>query len=242
MSKPKETEQSTATFSEDEEYGSAEERLSFAERIEAIVAHAKEKVQRTFRGAAVRDLSGDANEGITETTFKLLLMQAIMDSPLWDSKDGYPPLRIYSEFEFPGERRADLVIFAYSDGDDEAEIRDLHAHIIEVKYFRTGFMATYSRNHRHFLKNISKTSVKIDAMSADALKTVQCRQKFGGHSRKRVSVQDVLDKAEKDQCGPYMNLMRMKYDDSLLSITSQVVFGVSHRILVGGVIAINPKH
>lgn len=231
MSKPKETEQPTATFSESEDYDSAEESLSFSERIDAILSHATQAVRRTLSQVAVRDLDNEPNKGITETTFKLLLMQAIMDAPLWESQDGYPPLRIHSEFQFPGGTRADLVIFEQSPDNP-----DVRAHIVELKYFRTGFIANYTSNHRRFHINMRTAATQIEAMSAEELKAVKCRQKFAGDVTKMVSVQKVLDEAEGKQCESYMNLMRMKYGKSLRSISAQVVFGVSRRILVGEVL------
>lgn len=192
-----------------------------------IVEYGTIQARKTMRCLAYRELTGDANDGITELTCKALLMQGMMNSPQWDAGYRGAQFKIFSEFEFPGNRRADIVVLAESP-DDDAKI---DAHIIEVKYFRTGFIAQYNKDRRRFHKNLQVTAKEIDAMTPEELKNVSARTKFTSNTTSKVS--DVLASAEEGQCKSYMNLMRMKYGKRLSSVTSQVVFGISRNILIG---------
>lgn len=242
-----EADEITVLEGEEEEDGAGNDRfatLTPMERIEILMRDVVETVKKTLQVLAARELTGDSNEGVTETTFKLLLIQAILCSPYWkmDSDDDMLSLEIMSEFEFPGSRRADIVILASSLTGNKGEKREndvLYAYIIEVKYARTGFIdGVYSNDHRRFHKNLARMSAAIDTMSTHEHRLLLVKQQFNGRQKTVTwkSVGDIFDEAESEQCVSYRNLMRAKYGSRLTEVKSQVIMGVSRKILVGHVL------
>lgn len=122
--------------------------------ISPIITKAKKLVEQALVNTSSRELSSDANEGITETSFKLMWMTAIL------SLD--PNAEIHSEYE-TNTGRIDLLVRTSNHDDDEDTLI-----LLELKYIRCGYLSSAHCPWSHW-----KEQQKAWQRAADAIKTIK---------------------------------------------------------------------